>query len=141
MSIKLRILCYPKKGKLDNFAQAIAEKYQLTANSIDVIPPGYPCNNERIVIIGASFRGDVPDKLRIFARELSKSRAQNVALYINGNESSANKLVSILKEAGTNIVEEVQYVNGGLLPIFSKINGNEKSSMLEWVERILTKLT
>ena len=140
MSIKLRILCYPKKGKMDAFAQAVAEKYQLTANSIDTIPPAYPCNNERIVIIGASFRGDVPDKLRIFARELSKARAQNVALYISGSESSADKLVSILKEAGTNVVEEVHYVSGGL-PIFSRISEKEKGSILEWAERILTKLT
>ena len=138
--MKLRILCNSKRGKMDTFAKAIAEKYQLTANSIDVIPPAYPCNNERIVIIGASLIGGVPDKVRVFAQELNKTRAQNVAVYTDGNEAAANKLIEILKEAGTNVIDEVYYVKGGLLPIFKGISEKEKTDMLEWVERITTKL-
>ena len=141
MNVKLRILSYSKKGKMNTFANAIVKKYELTANSIDVIPPAYPCNKERIVLLAVSVGGgSIPDKLRIFARELNKQRAQNVAIYMDGSETAANALINILKEAGTNVIEEVHYVKGGLLPMFSKITPAEETALLEWVDRVLTKL-
>ena len=137
--MKIRVLCNSKKGKMQSFAKAIMNKYQLTANSIDNIPPAYPCDKERIVIIGASLGAGIPDTLRNLAREMTKQKAQNIALYVSGKESPAEELAAIFKGAGTNVIDEIHYVNGGL-PIFSKISGAEQSAILEWVERVLTKL-
>jgi len=137
--MKIRVLCNTKKGKMQSFAKAIMDKYQLTANSIDKIPPAYPCDKERIVIVGVSLSVGISDTLRYFAREMTKQKAQNIALYVDGKESLAEELIAIFKEAGTNVIDEVHYVKGGL-PIFSKISSAEQSSILEWVERVLTKL-
>ena len=137
--MKIRILCNSQKGKMQSFAKAIMNKYQLTANSIDMIPPAYPCDKERIVIVGASLGAGIPNTLRSFAREMTKQKAQNIALYVSGKESSAKELAVILKEAGTNVIDEIHYVSGGL-PMFSKITDKEQSDILDWVEHILTKL-
>ena len=137
--MKIRVLCNSKKGKMQSFAKAIMEKYQLTANSIDTIPPAYSCDKERIVILGLSLGAGISDTLRYFAREMTKQKAQNIALYVSGKESAAAELAAIFKEAGTNFIDDIHYVKGGL-PIFSKISGAEQNDMLEWVERILTKL-
>jgi chemotaxis response regulator CheB len=137
--MKIRVLCNAKKGKLQSFAQAIKNKYQLTANSIDTIPPAYQCDKERIVIIGASLGVGIPDALRNFARQIDKQKAQNVAIYTDGRESAANELAAILKEAGTNVIDEIHYVKGGL-PMFSKISSEEENTMLAWVERVCANL-
>jgi chemotaxis response regulator CheB len=138
--MKIRILSNSKKGKMQSFAEAIKAKYQLTANSIDTIPPAYQCDKERIVIVGASFGAGIPEALRKFAREMTKQKAQNMAIYTDGKEATAKELAAILKEAGTNVIDEIHYVKSGL-PMFSKISNDEQIAMLEWVERVLSKLT
>ena len=137
--MKIRVLCNSKRGKMQSFAKAIKAKYQLTANSIDKIPPAYPCDKERIVIIGASLGVGIPDAVRNLARETTKQKAQNVALYVSGSKSAAEELAGIFKQAGTNVIDEIHYVSGGL-PIFSGISSKEQSDLLGWVERILTQL-
>jgi len=136
--MKIRILC-SSKGKIQAFAKAIAGKYQLTANSIDTIPPAYSFDKERIAIVGVSLGVGISDPLRKLARETTKQKAQNIALYVSGSKSSAEELAAIFKEAGTNVIDEIHYVSGGL-PLFSKISAKEQSDILEWVERVLTKL-
>lgn len=142
MSIKMRVLYYSKKGKMESFANAIARKYELEVNKVDVIPPAYSCDKERIVILGLTIGDHIPDQLRLFCRELTKDRAQNVALYIDGMESNANKIKETLKEAGTNVIDEVCYVKGGLpLKFLSKITDDEKTAVLEWADRVVAKLS
>ena len=141
MSIKMRVLHYSKKGKMATFANAIAQKYQLEINKVDAIPPAYSCDKERIVILGLTVGDYVPDQLRLFCRELTKERAQNVALYIDGTEANANKIKETLKEAGTNVIDEVYYVKGGLpFKFMSKITDDEKKAVLDWADRVVEKL-
>ena len=139
MAIKMRILCTAGKKKLINIANMIKAEYDLSINSVDKIPPAYSCDKERIVILALSGKGDVPDDLRLFCGELTKVRASNVALLIDGNAAYADSIKTILKTAGTNVIDEVLYIKGGL-PFLSGIKPEEKTAVLDWVKRITENL-
>lgn len=140
MAIKMRILYASKKKKIQNIANAIKTQYELAFNSVDVIPPAYSCDKERIVILAISGKGDMSNSLRLFCRELTKARAQNVALMIDGDEAIANKLKETLAEAGTNVIDEVLYVKGGLPIIGGSVKPEEKTAIFEWVDRVIANL-
>jgi hypothetical protein len=118
----------------------IKAEYELNVNSVDRIPPAYSCDKERIVILAVSAKGDISDSLRLFCRELTKARAQNVALVIDGNEAAANRMKEILGEAGTNIIDEVHYVTTSFLPFIKTVKPEEKEALLAWAHRIVDNL-
>ena len=136
MAIKMRILYASNKSKIKNIANAIKAQYDLAFNSVDVIPPAYSCDKERIVVLAISGKGAPSDSLRLFCRELNKSRAQNVALLIDGDEKLANSLKETLAEAGTNVYDEVLYVKGGLPIIGGSVKPEEKAEIFAWVDRV-----
>ncbi len=140
MAIKMRVLYASGKKKINNMANAIKAQYDLAFNSVDVIPPAYSCDKERIVILAISAKGMVSDAVRLFCRELTKARAQNVALLIDGDEKAANSLKEILTEAGTNVIDEVHYVKGGLPIIGGSVKPEEKADLFAWVDRVIANL-
>ena len=140
MAIKMRVLYASGKKKICNIANEIKAKYELAFNAVDVIPPAYSCDKERIVILAISAKGDVSNSVRLFCRELTKSRAQNVALMIDGDEKAAAKLKEILSEAGTNVIDEVLYVKGGLPIIGGSVKPEEKTEIFAWVDRVIANL-
>lgn len=140
MAIKMRVLCYPEKKKLLAIGNMIKAEYELNVNSVDRIPPAYSCDKERIVILAISAKGDISDSLRLFCREMTKARAQNVALMIDGDEKVANMLKEILTEAGTNVIDEVIYVNGGLPIIGGSVKPEEKAQIFAWVDKVIQNL-
>jgi len=140
MAIKMRILYASGKKKINNIANMIKAQYELAFNSVDVIPPAYSCDKERIVILAVSAKGDISDSLRLFCRELTKARAQNVALMIDGDEKAAAKLKETLTEAGTNVIDEVLYVKGGLPIIGGSVKPEEKTEIFAWVDRVIANL-
>ena len=140
MAIKMRILYASGKKKIQAYANAIKAQYELAFNSVDVIPPAYSCDKERIVILAISAKGDTSDAVTLFCKELTKARAQNVALMIDGDVAVAEKLKAILTEAGTNVIDEVLYVKGGF-PIFgSSLKPEEKTAAFEWIDRVMENL-
>ena len=140
MAIKMRILYASGKKKMINIANAIKLQYDLAFNSVDKVPPAYSCDKERIVILAISAKGDVSDAVRLFCRELTKARAQNVALMIDGDTKAADRLKEILGEAGTNVIEEVLFVKGGLPIIGGSIKPEEKAEIFAWVDRVIENL-
>ena len=138
MAIKMRILFASNKKKIENIANAIKSQYELAFNSVDAIPPAYSCDKERIVILAISAKGEVSDSLRLFCREMTKARAQNVALMIDGDEKVANKLKEILTEAGTNVIDDVKTVKVGLFN--TKVTDEEKADILAWVKATVENL-
>lgn len=140
MAIKMRILYASGKKKMINIANAIKAQYDLAFNSVDKVPPAYSCDKERIVILAVSAKGEINDSLRLFCRELTKARAQNVALMIDGDEKVAKLLTDILTEAGTNVIEEVLYVKGGLPIIGGSVKPEEKTQIFAWVDRVIANL-
>ena len=71
MAIKMRVLYASGKKKINNIANMIKSQYGLAFNSVDVIPPAYSCDKERIVILAVSAKGNVSDTVRLFCRELT----------------------------------------------------------------------
>ena len=123
MAIKMRFLYYSKQAKMKALGQAIKTEFDLSANNnaVDIIPPAYSCENERLVILGVSGKGDPDDILRRFCSELNKKKAQNVALLVDGDEKIANRLLEVLKETGTNVSENVFYVNSPLCNVYRQM--------------------
>lgn len=113
--VKVRVMYSTKKAKVKTFATAIAEAFKCLVNDI---PPAFPCDKERVVFIGMTIKDEPNDQLRLFCRQLTKQAAINVAIFVDGPDKAENKglqtVIDILKEAGTNVLEDdIYYVNGG----------------------------
>ncbi|MBE6542621.1 MAG: hypothetical protein E7672_09300, partial [Ruminococcaceae bacterium] len=78
--MKMRVMYSSTKGKLVTYADAIAQANGCIVNDI---PPAYPADKERLVIIALTLKGAPNDKVRRFCSELYPNRAQNVALVID----------------------------------------------------------
>lgn len=140
MALKMRFLYYSGKGKMKAIADLIKTEFDLAQNhnAIDIIPPAYSCENERLVILAVSGKGEPDDVLRRFCFELNKKKAQNVALLVDGDEKIANKLLEVLKETGTNVMDDVKYIKIGGLPFLgSKLKDEEKQDILAWAHKIV----
>ncbi len=135
----MRVLYWTNKAKVKALANELKQEFDLALNSVDAIPPAYSCDKERLVVLCISIKDEPDDKLRLFCRELTKARAQNVALIIDGNEKGANFIKNILAEAGTNLISEVCYFKGGL-PFLSKITDDEKKQVFDWAHRVVDQL-
>ena len=139
MAIKMRVLCYPENNKkLRAVAEMIKAEYDLNVNSVDRIPPAYSCDKERLVILAIQIKGNLPDSYRLFVRELTKVRAANVAIISAGDEGSVAKTKELLKEAGTNVIEDVKTVKVGLFN--TKVSDEEKADILAWVKSTVESL-
>ena len=135
----MRVLYWTNKAKVKALANELKKEFDLALNSVDAIPPAYSCDKERLVVLCISIKDEPDDKLRLFCRELTKARAQNVALIIDGNEKGANFIKNILAEAGTNLISEVCYFKGGL-PFLSKITDDEKKQVFDWAHCVVDQL-
>ena len=141
MAIKMRVLYASNKGKIVTMANMIKAEFALPVNAVDKIEqPAYPCDKERLVVLMMSLKNEPSDIARRFCGELNKTRAQNVALVIDGPEAAANRMKDILKAAGTNVIDEVLYVKTSFLPFLSSVKEEEKTALLEWTHRIVDGL-
>ena len=143
MALKMRFLYYSSKAKMKNIAESVKTEFDLAENfnAIDIIPPAYSCQNERLVILAVSGKGEPDDILRRFCFELDKKKAQNVALLVDGDEKMASKLADTLKQTGTNFIDDVKYIKLGGLPFLGgKLTDAEKADILAWVHSIVDNL-
>ena len=85
--VKVRVMYSTKKAKVKTFASAISEAFKCLCNEV---PGDFPCDKERVVFIGMTIKDSPEDKLRLFCRELTKQRAHNVALFVDGPELASN---------------------------------------------------
>lgn len=138
MAIKMRVLCYPEKKKLVAIGNMIKSEYDLNVNSVDRIPPAYSCDKERLVILATQIKGNLPDDYRLFVRELTKVRAANVAIISAGDEACVEKTKELLREAGTNVIDNVKNIKIGLFD--SKVTDAEKTDILNWVKDTVSSL-
>lgn len=138
MAIKMRVLCYPEKKKLLAIGNMIKAEYELNVNSVDRIPPAYSCDKERLVILATQIKGSLPDDYRLFVRELTKARAANVAIIAAGDDACVEKTKELLREAGTNVIDDVKKIKVGLFD--SKVSDEEKTDILAWVKTTIESL-
>jgi len=136
--MKMRVMCSSSKPKIKTYATALGEAFKCLVNDV---PPAYPCDKERLVIIVASLKGDPTDKLRLFCGELNRTRAFNVALVVDNKdqERGIKILKDTLREAGTNVVDDVYYVKAGFLS-GSKISLDERTAIVKWAEGVIAGL-
>jgi hypothetical protein len=135
-NVKMRVIYSTTKKKVVTFATAIAEAFKCQT---DDVPPAFPCDKEKLVVIVMTMKDEPNDKLRRFCGELNKARALNTALVVDGDpDSKGVKMVKdILKEAGTNVIDEVYTVNGG--GIFGKkISLEERTEIVKWVDKVIS---
>ena len=143
MALKMRFLYYSKKAKMKEMAELVKAEFDLAQNhnAIDIIPPAYSCENERLVILAVSGKGEPEDLVRRFCSELNKKKAQNIALVVDGDEKLASKLIEALEVAGSNINRDVLYVKLGGLPFFGgKVTEEEKKALLDWTHKVVDSL-
>ncbi|MBE6698686.1 MAG: hypothetical protein E7584_00360 [Ruminococcaceae bacterium] len=143
MAIKMRVLYNSAKPKIKNIANDIKAHYELGVNAVDVIPPAYSCDKERVVIMILSAKGaHLDDSLRLFCQELTKARAQNIALMIDGNEAAANAIKEVIANVAQNnaVYDEVLYIKGGLPIIGGALKPEERTAIIEWVDRVIANL-
>ncbi len=133
MAIRMRVLYATGKKKMINIANFIKRKYELDLNAVDCVPPAYSCDKERIVVLAVAGKNDVEDSLRRFCIELTKVRAANVALMVDGTEIYANNIKEILKTAGTNVIEDVLYIKCGL-PFFASLKPEDEAAVVDWLD-------
>jgi len=138
MAIKVRVLHYTNKGKMISFADAICAKLECKA---DTIPPAYPCENERLVILGVTCGKEIPNALRLFCQGLNKTRAQNVAIFVDGPKESAVKIQEYISDVGVKNIGEVYYCKGGLpIKFLKNISEEERSGIVNWALNIYNEL-
>ena len=137
--MKMRALVVSGKGKLKTIGELLAKNGTYAA---DVIPPAYSCDRERLVVIIASLKPNMPDSFRRFCQELSKDKAQNVALIVDGVEKDAQMVTDWLKSAGTNVIDNVLYFPvKGLFAGFSKaLTAEENEKVSAWYDEVIKAL-
>ena len=136
--IKMRVLYDSKKKGMAQFANVIKTKYELPINATSgKVPPEYPCDKERIVILGLTAKGELSDDVRRFCIELNKTRAYNVALLIDGDQPTADKVAEMIANAGTNLVG-VKVINlGGFLMFGGTLTPELETELVAWVDEMV----
>ena len=131
--MKMRVMYLSKKAKMVTFAEAIGQACGCLVNDI---PPAYPADNEKLVIIGISAGAILDDKVRRFCGELIPQRAKNVALFVDGAKGSKAELEAkrILRDAGTNVIDETYYVKCGIFG--NKISIEERQAIVDWSRKM-----
>ena len=91
--------------------------------------------------LATSLSSSMPDAFRRFCQELSKDKAQNVALIVDGSEADAKMVANWIKDAGANVIDNILYFPVGLFASFSKtLTPEETSKVNAWYESVLTAL-
>ena len=106
---------------------------------MDTIPPAYSCDNMRLVVILATVGKDAPNSLALFCKELTKARSANVAFVIDGPAEGAKALIDAVKSAGSNAIEDVLYIKGGLA-FLGNVKDEEKAAVTAWMDKISADL-
>ncbi len=137
--MKMRALVASNKGKLKTIGELLAKNGTYAA---DVIPPAYSCDRERLVVLIASLKSSMPDAFRRFCQELSKDKAQNVALIVDGSEADASMVMDWLRSAGTNVIENVLYfsVKGLFAGISKTLTPEESAKVNAWYDDVIKAL-
>ena len=139
--MRMRVLTHTSKGKLISIANEVT-KLISADKATDTIMPAYPCDGERLIIIVATAKPNMPDGFQRFVRSIKKSVAANVAFIIDGTPENAAKIVEMAKTNNANVLEDkILYINGGLPFKFLKsVKPEEMDTVKNWVNDILANL-
>ena len=77
----MTVLYYSKAGNAEALARAIAREQQTKG---DQIPPAYPCEAQKLLLIGLETNKAVDKQVNAFVRDLNPNRTKNVAFFCAG---------------------------------------------------------
>ena len=141
--MKMRVLTETKKGKMLAIADIVTEMARATGadKKTDVIMPAYPCDRERLVVIVATAKPTMSDSFCRFVKAMTKDIASNVAFIIDGTPENAAKILDMARSAGTNVIDDVLYIKGGLPFKFIKsVTDEEVKAVKAWTEKIMASI-
>ena len=135
--MRMRVLTHTNKGKLLAIADEVTKLIEAD-KATDVIPAAYPCDGERLVVIVATAKPNMPDYFGRFVRSLKKSLTANVAFIIDGTPENAAKIVEMATTNDSNVIaDKILYINGGLpFKFLRKVTDEEMQTVREWVASI-----
>ena len=135
--MRMRVLTHTNKGKLLAIADELTKIIEAD-KATDAIPSAYPCDGERLVIIVATAKPAMPEAFNRFARSLKKTVTANVAFVIDGTPEDAAKIVEMVKENNSNVMDDkILYINGGLPFKFLKsVKAEEMQQVRDWIADI-----
>ena len=137
--MRMRVLTQTTKGKLLTIADEVTKLIEAD-KATDVIMPAYPCDGERLIVIVATAKAEMPDSFQRFMRSLKKSVTANIAFIIDGTPENAQKIVEMAKTNDSNVLEDkILYIPGGL-SFLKKVSHDEMAKVKAWVEDILASL-
>ena len=140
--MRMRVLTKTNKGKLLTIADEVTKLIDAD-KATDVIPSAYPCDGERLVVIVASAKADMPEDFCRFVRSLKRSVTANVAFIIDGTPENAAKIVEMAKTGNSNVMEnDILYIEGGLpFKFMKKVTPEEMEKVHAWVADIRAKMS
>ena len=135
--MRMRVLTQTTKGKLLTIADEVTKLIEAD-KATDVIMPAYPCDGERLIVIVATAKAEMPDSFQRFMRSLKKSVTANIAFIIDGTPENAQKIVDMAKTNDSNVIDDnILYLNGGLpFKFMKKVTPEEMQTVTEWVAAI-----
>ena len=134
--MRTRVLTQTNKGKLLAIADEVTKMIEAD-KATDVIMPAYPCDGERLIVIVATAKANMPDSFCRFMRSLKRSVTANVAFIIDGTPENAAKIVEMAKTNNSNVMDDVLYIEGGLPFKFAKkVTPEEMEKVKTWVANV-----
>lgn len=140
--MRMRVLTKTNKGKLLAIADEVTKLIEAD-KATDVIPSAYPCDGERLVVIVATAKNDMPEDFCRFVRSLKRSVTANVAFIIDGTPENAAKIVEMAKTGNSNVMEnDILFLEGGLpFKFMKKVTPEEMDKVRAWVADIRAKMS
>ncbi len=139
MKYKMTVLYYSKAGNAETLARAIAREQQTKG---DQIPPAYPCEGQKLLLIGVETNKAVDKQVEAFIRDLNPNRTKNVAFFCAGDDvSKLTELKSILTGNGVNVLDDVFtcQVKGGLFKS-GKVSDGDVKNAVAWSNKVVDSL-
>lgn len=128
-----------KSRKRGSAGPAIAREQQTKG---DQIPPAYPCEAQKLLLIGLETNKAVDKQVNAFVRDLNPNRTKNVAFFCAGDDvSKLDELKSILKGNGVNVLDDVFtcQVKGGLFKA-GKVSDEDIKKAVAWSNKVVDSL-
>lgn len=141
MLFKMRVLFFSKVGNAEHLAQTIAREYKTTS---DQIPPAYPSDNEKLMIVCIEAGGKADSQVVDFCNNLTTQRARNIAFLLvtkSADASAIAPLAEAVKKRGLNVVGTTHVIKVGGLLKQGKIKQSDYDGALKWAKGIIDDLT
>lgn len=139
MKYKLQVFYSSKSGNTEQMAQAIARAQKTKS---DQIPPAYPVEGQKLILIGLELgKGKVDKQVAGFIKELNVERTKNVAFFVTGEVSALDELKNTLKSNHIHVVEDVHVcaVKNGLFKA-GKVSDQDIRNAVSWADKVIDSL-